>query len=81
MEIVDGGVSYAVPHLRLGQTVLLPMTKEDFDEAYVVWKCGGSYQELAKEYGVPANTLAWALVMRIGGTITNYDVHYRPTNK
>lgn len=81
MEIVDDGVAYAIPFLPEYQTIDLPMTREEFDAAYVVWQCGGSFRALAKEYEVPPNTLAWALVMRKGDTITNYDVHYRPTNK
>lgn len=81
MVIVDDGVAYAIPFLPEYRAIELPMTKEAFESAYTIWCCGASYHALAVAHGVNPSILAWCLVMRKGGKIDNYDVHYRPTNK
>lgn len=82
MEIVDNeGVRYALPWRPHWKPVLVALTQEEFESVYHAWKCGACFHALAEEYDVPANTLAWCLVMRSGDKLREYDVHYRPTNK
>lgn len=66
-------------------TVEMPLTKEEFEAAYVMWKCGGSagriHHDLAAVYNVGASTLAWCFIMRSDGTLNKYTVHYKDSNQ
>lgn len=58
-----------------------PLTEEEFEAAYVMWKCGVSPPEVAVAFGVfEKNTLAWMFVMRSAGTLGKYTVHYKDPN-
>lgn len=60
--------------------VELPMTKEEFEAAYVMWKCGAAPHELAAAHAVGAATLAWMFVMRSADRLNKYTVHYKDPN-
>jgi hypothetical protein len=59
----------------------MPLTKEEFEAAYVMWKCGVSPPEIAVALGYPErHTVDWCFIMRSAGTLEKYTVHYKDPN-
>ena len=62
--------------------VEMPLTKEEFEAAYVMWKCGVSPPEIAVALGYSEwCAVDWCLVMRSAGTLAKYTVHYKDSNQ
>ena len=63
-------------------TVDLPLTEEEFEAAYVMWRMGTPSHELANGFGVGnAYTLDWCFVMRMSGRLNKYIVHFKDPNQ
>lgn len=77
MEIADDGFTTLVPERRPSERINLPMTKEEFEAAYVMWCCGGAYRDIALAYHADIYTLAWCLIMRKANKLDGFNVHYR----
>lgn len=56
------------------------LTEDQLDAAFVVWRAGGDIHELADAFGEDRAVLAWFFIMRNGGQLANYNVHYGVTN-
>ena len=60
--------------------VSLPITREELEALYVMWRCGASYRDLAREHGVHADTLAWCFIHRGANELDRFLVHYKDPN-
>lgn len=59
------------------EIVELAMTKDEFEAAYVMWKCGASHYDLAEAYPESALALGWCFAMRAAGKLEDYTVHFK----
>lgn len=56
-----------------------PITREDLDAAYVMWKAGAQFHDLAKGFGISIAELSWLLIMY--DKLGEYTVHYKDSNQ
>lgn len=60
----------------------LPLTREEFEALYAMWKMGADEYVLAHSYGVGRALLVWCFLTHSGGyldTHPSYRVHFKDT--
>jgi hypothetical protein len=81
LEIESNGVTYMVPAMPSYEPIAIPLTFEEFEAAYVMWRSGADPFGLARHHCVLALTLSWCFLMRHGGELGKYTVHYKDSNQ
>ena len=73
--------------VTVDKVVHIPLTKEQFEAAYVLWMSGAQLGDMADGLGLndcSANglyTVDWAMVMRAAGALGKYTVNYKDSNQ